>query len=194
MSSAECSRALSQAEGGDQQAASDLLSIVYAELRRLAATYMQRERCDHTLQPTALVHEAYLKMMDQDAGALKGRAHFIAIAAEQMRRVLVDHARGHKRLKRGSGRAKRPLCEQHAVVLSRDLDLIALDDALDELESFNPTGARVVCLRCFGGLTHQEIAGVIGVSVRTVDRKWEIARRWLSTRLDPDGGTNPGTD
>lgn len=187
----EVTRILQRVESGDQNAVSDLLPMVYAELRQLAASYMQRERPDHTLQPTALVHEAYLKLVDQTRVNWKGRGHFFSVAAQQMRRLLVDHYRHHGREKRGGDRVKHPLREEEAVVGNREIDLIALDEALEELAKFDPERARIVELRYFGGLSNREIAAMLGVSQRTIDRGWDLARRWLFVQVHK-GDTQEG--
>jgi RNA polymerase sigma factor (TIGR02999 family) len=168
--------------GGDKGALSQLLPFVYRELRTLAAAHIRRERPDHTLQPTALVHEAYLRMVDQSQVESFNRAQFFAIAANLMRQILVNHAERHRAAKRGSGK-KVGLDEASAVVRQRGLDFIALDQALNELAQLDPRQGRIVELRFFGGLTEDEIAGFLGISRTTVKREWRIARAELHRQL-----------
>lgn len=161
-----------------------LFAALYAELRGTAQAHLRRERPDHTLQPTALVHEAYLRLVDQDRCAWKNRAQFLAIASRAMRRVLVDHARGRGRVKRGGGWERRPLDEAFDVATDEGAAaMLALEDALGRLERAQPEKARVVELRFFGGLTHEECAEVLGVSSRTVSRWWDFAQAWLYREL-----------
>jgi RNA polymerase sigma factor (TIGR02999 family) len=167
---------------GEQHALDELAPLVYRELRGLAAAYLRRERPDHTLQPTALVHEAYLKLVDQAHVETENRAHFFAIAANLMRQILVNHARHRRAAKRGGGN-KVVLEDDAAAVQPREIDLIALDEALDALSRLDPRQGRVVELRFFGGLTEEEIAGVLGVSEITVKRDWRIARAALYQHL-----------
>ncbi len=180
---------------GDRQAEADLLPLIYDELRSRAARYLRRERPDHTLQPTALVHEAYMRLVDQRAVAWQDRTHFFAIAAKMMRRVLLDHARKHGSEKRGGGH--RPLALEAAVEVAEDLpalapaDLVALDAALTALAAFDPERARIVELRFFGGLTLDETAAVLGCSPATVMRQWRTARAWLYAELEGDGEARP---
>jgi RNA polymerase sigma factor (TIGR02999 family) len=159
--------------------------FVYRELRGLAAAYIRRERKDHTLQATALVHEAYLRLVDQTQVESPSRAQFFAIAANLMRQILVNHAKRHQAAKRGSGN-KVALDENVAVVQQRGVDLIALDSALDKLAQLDPRQSRIVELRFFGGLTEEEIADVLGVSAITVKRDWRIARAVLHRQLGED--------
>jgi len=170
---------------GDQQAASQLLELVYPELRRLAQHYMDRERPGHTLQATALVHEAYLRIFDAEPIQWQDRAHFFAVAANRMRQILVDHARAREAERRGGGRVQVSLDAETAVALGPDYDLIALDEALERLEALDPRACRVVELRFFGGLTEAEAAEVLGISPATLKRDWEFARAWLFSRLRP---------
>ncbi len=172
---------------GDGSAADQLIPVVYDKLRGLAEQFMQRERRDHTLQATALLNEAYLRLFDQSRVDWKGKAHFVALAAEMMRRILVDHARRHAAAKRGGGRDRVPLDETLAVADARQqVDLIALDDALSELQKLNPRQARVVELRYFGGLSVKETAYALEVSERTVENDWSVARVWLWQNMSPD--------
>jgi RNA polymerase sigma factor (TIGR02999 family) len=164
----------------------DIILQVYDELRRLAAVYLQRERTDHTLQPTALVHEAYMRLVAQDGIRWQNREHFVGVAAAMMRRVLVDHARAHKRNKRGGG-LKLALAEADAVTDSGAGDLVALDEALKRLARKHPHKSRVVELRFFGGLSIEETARVLGVSDSTVERDWRFARAWLTRELSRGG-------
>lgn len=173
---------------GDQGALEDLLPQVYDELRSLAGAYLRRERSDHTLQTSDLVHEAYLRMIDQQRVDWQGRAHFFGIAAQAMRRILVDHARARLYAKRGGGRAPVPLDGTLELGQIRDPELVALDDALGALEKVDPQQARVVELRYFAGLTGEEIAHVLGQSVRSVSRRWRMARAWLYQELVADHG------
>lgn len=168
---------------GDQPARDELILVVYDELRRLAETYMQRERSNHTLQPTALVHEAYLRLAAQDRVQWKSREHFIGVAATIMRRILVDYARGHKRDKRGGGSYKLSLTEADRFAADRSIDLESLDEAMNRLSELYPQKGEVVELRVFGGLTIEETARVVGISERTVKRDWRFARAWLLNEM-----------
>ena len=168
---------------GRRDVVDELLPIIYDELKRIAANYLRRERPDHTLQPTALVNEAYMKMIDITQVSWQNKAHFLGVAANQMRRILVDHARQHNAQKRGG--------EFHILTLNEEIDasdeqrsdLIALDDALTELARMDETKARIVELRYFGGLTMEEVAEVLDVSVITVKRHWKMAKAWLYGEL-----------
>lgn len=179
----DVSQLLVAARDGDRRAADQLLPYVYDELRVLAAEMMREERTDHTLQATALVHEAYLKLVDQTRVQWRDRAHFFAVAAQALRRILVDHARTHRSAKRGHGRAKLSVQDELAASYERELDLVALDEALAELTSSHPRHAQIVEMRFFTGLTVPEIAAVLGVATRTVERKWRFARAWLRQAL-----------
>ena len=171
---------------GDPEAAVRLMPLVYDELRQLARSYLQRERADHTLQATGLVHEAYLRLVDQTVIPCQNRAHFLAIAARQMRRILVDHARHHRADKRGGEWCKVEFEEALAPAASRNLDVVALDDALKDLAKLNPQHSQIVELRFFGGLTIEEVAEVLDVSPRTVERDWRMARAWLRRQIFSD--------
>ncbi len=187
-------RLLEEVRDGDQRAADRLLPVVYEELRRLAQAHLRDERPGHTLQATALVHEVYLRLVDQTRVQWQDRAHFFAVAAQAIRRILVDHARGRARQKRGGGGAPRvPLEEAAEVAASPGIDLLALHRALDRLAEQNPVPARVVELRYFGGLTSEEAASVLGISNRTAERHWQFARAWLYQELSeaPEAG-GPG--
>lgn len=168
---------------GDGEAFKALLPLVYEELRRLAAHHLRQERPGHTLQPTALVHEAYLRLSGLREMQLHNRAHFYGAAARVMRRVLVDHARKHRALKRGGPEAALQLEESAETPIDMDLDLEALDDALDALEAIAPEKAKVVELRYFGGLSVEETGEYLGISPATVKRYWSFARAWLFRRL-----------
>jgi len=175
----EVTRLLDAAAGGDRQAAADLLPAVYDELRKLAEARLAGEAPGHTLQPTALVHEAYLRLVG-DQG-FDHRGHFFAAAAEAMRRILIDHARGRKRAKRGGDRKRAELPEVAAP--DRDDRLIALDEALTRLAAEDPVAARVVELRQFAGLGHEQIAATLAMTVYAARQKWTYARAWLRETL-----------
>jgi RNA polymerase sigma factor (TIGR02999 family) len=173
---------------GDAAALDALLPVVHAELRRLAGSYMRRERDDHTLEPTALVHEAYLRLVDQRDVRWNSRGHFFAIAAQAMRRVLVDHARAHVAGKRGGGAERVTLSGLPAEGASQDLDVLWLHEALDELARLDARQARVVELRYFAGLTVDEVAAVLETSPATVKRDWDSARKLLAVMLTRRAG------
>lgn len=168
---------------GKRGAVDELLPIIYDELKRIAANYLRRERADHTLQPTALVNEAYMKMIDITQVSWQNKAHFVGVAANQMRRILVDHARQHNAQKRGGEFHILTLNEEIDKANEESADLIALDDALTELARMDETKAKIVELRYFGGLTMEETAEVLGVSVITVKRHWKMAKAWLYGEL-----------
>ncbi len=186
--SAQITQVLRQVEQGDPSQVADLLPLVYDELHAQAQRYLNRENRDHTLQPTALVHEAYLKLVDQSRVHWQGRTHFLAVGAQAMRRVLVDHARGRKRLKRGGDRQRIALDEGLALSTDRDEDLLAVDDALTKLAGLDPRQARIVELRFFAGMSVAEVAEVLGVSKRTVEAEWTAVKAWLRKEFEPDGG------
>ena len=173
---------LTRVADGDRAAIDDLLPAVYDELRARAGALLAAERPDHTLSATALVHEVYLKLIDQRAARGQDRAHFCAVAAQAMRRLLVDHARTRKRVKRGAGR-RVSLDTELVIALEQTTDLLALDDAMATLASVNEQASRVVELRYFGGLTIEQAATVLGVSDSTVEREWRYARAWLYRSL-----------
>ena len=175
----EVTRLLIRLTEGEGAVLDDLLPLVYAELRRLAASYLRRERAGHTLQPTALVHEAYLRLIDQTQVHWQNRAHFFGVAAQMMRRILVDHARSQQAEKRGGDYQKLSLDENIDVSGERAADLVALDEALERLAEIDPAKSRVVELRFFGGLSVEETAQVLGVSAPTVKRQWRMAKAWL---------------
>jgi RNA polymerase sigma factor (TIGR02999 family) len=168
---------------GDQQALEELTPLVYGELHRLASRYLRRERPDHTLQSTALVNEAYLKLVGQHSMRWQNRAHFFGIAAQLIRRILVDHARSRYADKRGSSAPKLSLEDVSESAAVRDLDLIALDDALDDLAKIDARQSRVVELRFFAGLSVEETAEVLQMSPATVKREWTAAKAWLFRQL-----------
>jgi RNA polymerase sigma-70 factor, ECF subfamily len=179
----EVTQLLSALTRGDEGAASKLIPVVYDELRRLAGSYMRRERVDHTLQATALVHEAYLKLVEQRSVNWQSRAHFFGVAAQLMRRILIDHARGHSRQKRGGEQKKVSLDEAFVFSEKQADELLAVDDSLNRLAEFDPRQARVVELRFFGGLSVEEAAEVLAVSPKTVKRDWSVAKAWLYADL-----------
>ena len=168
---------------GNQQALEELLPLIYDELRRLAHNFLYRERPGHTLQTTALVHEAYLKLIDQKDARWQNRAHFFAIAAQAMRRILIDSARKHVAVKRGSGGEKLSLDETAIISLEPDVNLLALDEALKALAEIDPQQSRIIELRYFGGLTIEETAEVMKLSPATIKRDWTMARAWLHQAL-----------
>ena len=172
---------------GRQEVLAQLMPVVYNELRRLARRYLRRERPDHTLQATALVHEAYLRLIDQKDVQWQNRVHFFSIAAEAMRRILVEHARGHQAIKRGGGREKLVLDEAIGLAQARAVDLIRLDNALTSLAAIDAQQSRIVELRYFGGLTIEETAEVLGISPATVKREWHIAKMWLQREIRKGG-------
>jgi RNA polymerase sigma factor (TIGR02999 family) len=169
--------------GGDARALDQLVPVVYEELRRQAQRYLRREAPGHTLQTTALVHEAYLRLVDQRQARWESRSQFFGVAAQLMRRILVDHARRHHAGKRGGSAIGVPLEEGTAAAHERDVDVVALDEALTRLAALDERQARVVELRYFTGLGIEETAEVLGVSPATVKREWAIARAWLKREL-----------
>jgi RNA polymerase sigma factor (TIGR02999 family) len=168
---------------GDENAPEKLLPIIYNDLRRLAGAYLSNERKDHTLQPTALVHEAYIRLVDWENVSWQNRAHFFAVAAQVMRRILVDHARGKKAEKRGGFGQLLSLDEAVSFAEKKDVDLVALDDALNELEKSDARQAKIVELRFFGGLTIEETAEALRISPATVKNEWAFAKAWLRVEL-----------
>jgi RNA polymerase sigma factor (TIGR02999 family) len=168
---------------GEQEALQALLPMVYDELRRLAHRHLQAERAGHTLQSTALVHEAYLRLVDQEPLRLDNRAHFFAVASHLMRQILVDYARKRRAAKRGADNLTLTLDEAIALPGKRELDLVALDDALNKLAALDARQSRIVEMRFFGGLSIEEMADALGVSSATVERHWRIARVWLFQEL-----------
>jgi RNA polymerase sigma-70 factor (ECF subfamily) len=183
-SSHELTQMLIQLSEGKSQVVDDILPLIYDELRSLASNYLRRERSDHTLQPTALVHEAYLKLIDQTQVKWQNRAHFFGIAANIMRRILVDHARKHTADKRGGAAEKLPLEEEILIVSEgKSAELLALDEALKNLAKIDEQKSKIVELRYFGGLSVEETAEVLGVSEITVKRHWRMAKAWLYGQL-----------
>lgn len=168
---------------GDSSALNELLPLVYAELRRIAARQIRRERANHTLQPTALVHEVYLRLVDQHEVDWHDRAHFLGVSARIMRRILVDHARRHRARKRGDGIQRVSIDDAKEVAAAPEVPILALDDALDRLENVDVQLARIVELRAFGGLTIEEAAQVLKVSASTAKREWRTAKAWLNREL-----------
>jgi RNA polymerase sigma factor (TIGR02999 family) len=171
-------------KSGDPAAESQLLEVVYGELRGIAGRMMRRERQDHTLQATALIHEAYVHLVDQRGKDWQNRAHFFGVSAQVMRRILVDHARTRRTKKRGGGQPKVSLDEALPLSIEQSDEVLALDEALSRLAQFDPRQSRVVELRFFGGLTDEEAAEVLGVSSRTVKRDWVVAKAWLYGELN----------
>jgi len=187
-SSGDVTRLLAEITGGNREAESQLIPLVYGELRRLAHYYMQRERPGHTLQTTALVNEAYIRLVDYKRMQWQDRAHFFAVAAQVMRRILVDHARSHN-IKRGAGVPHVALDDVAVVSSDRTGDLVALDDAMNALARLDPRKVQIIEMRFFGGLTVEETAEVLKVSPATVKRDWSIAKFWLYREL---GGMGDG--
>ncbi|TWU39250.1 RNA polymerase sigma factor [Novipirellula artificiosorum] len=182
----DIAKTLSQVADGDQIAAERLMPLVYERLRGLAYTMLNHESPGHTLQPTALVNETYLRMADQTRVDWRGKTHFFAIGAKMMRRILVDHARRHKRIKRGGGMDRIPLADDMQVTMRNDEDVLAVEAALEKLAALDPRQAQIVELRFFGGLTVEEVAEVIGVSKRTIEAEWTLLRAWLRRELSDE--------
>jgi len=168
---------------GEKQAANDLLPLVYNELRNLAAARMIHESAGHTLQPTALVHEAWLRLVGDKTHTWKDRSYFFAAAAEAMRRILVEHARKKSRLKRGGGQERLNLEDIDLAEAAPDEKILLVNEALEELERSQPERARVIVLKYFGGMTNKETADAIGIGERSVDRHWVCAKAWLFQKL-----------
>ncbi|MDQ3063724.1 MAG: sigma-70 family RNA polymerase sigma factor [Acidobacteriota bacterium] len=186
-SAQDLTQMLIQLSEGRAQVVDDILPLIYDELRRLAGNYLRRERSDHTLQPTALVHEAYLKLIDQTQVKWQNRAHFFGIAANIMRRILVDYARQHRADKRGGAAEKLPLEEEILIVSEgKSAELLALDEALENLAKIDEQKSKIVELRYFGGLSVEETAEVLGVSEVTVKRHWRMAKAWLYGQLSQE--------
>ena len=182
-SNGEITQLLKNAQAGNRQSLDDFLPLVYAELKRLAGSKLSSERKNHTLQATALVHEAYLRLIDQHSVNWQNRAHFFSIASEMMRRILVNYAETHNAKKRGEGQTMISLDEVDVMAKENEVDLIFLDNALKELTRFDETQARIVELKFFGGLTNEEAAEVMGISESTLKREWRMAKAWLATKL-----------
>jgi RNA polymerase sigma factor, TIGR02999 family len=176
---------LKKAQSGDKESLDNLLPVIYDELRRVAASQLRRERDDHTLQATALVHETYLRLIEQKNVDWRNRAHFFSIASEMMRRILVNYAVQRNAQKRGDGATRISLDDANSFASTgeSEVDLLALDDALTYLAEMDPEAARIVELRFFGGLTIAETAEVLGISESTVKREWKTAKAWLKTKL-----------
>jgi RNA polymerase sigma-70 factor, ECF subfamily len=174
---------LNDYKSGKKDALDELFPLVYGELRKLAASRMRGERDDHTLQPTALVHEAYLRLIEQHSSDWQNRAHFFGLAAEMMRRILVNHAVKNNADKRFGNQTRLALDEIVDFTNGADVNLVALDEALNKLAEFDPKQAKIIELKFFGGLTNEEIAEVTGVSDSTVKREWRIAKAWLHEQL-----------
>lgn len=175
---------LARADRGDEQASAALMELVYGELRALAGSYARGQQAGHTLQPTALVHEAFLKLVDQPLESWESRSHFFAVAAKAMRQVLTDHARARATRKRGGDDWQRVTLDDRAIATATgEVDLIALDDALTELAQYDERKHRVVELRFFGALTVEETARLLGLSTTTIESEWRAARAWLAVKL-----------
>jgi RNA polymerase sigma factor (TIGR02999 family) len=179
---------LGKVREGDPQAPGELWALLYPELHRLARRYGQSERRDHTLSPTGLIHEAYLELVDQANKDWKNRAHFVGVAAQVMRRILVDYARSHRADKRSGAHLNVSLNEQLVLAPERSQQVLALDEALEKLAVVDARQSRIVELRFFGGLSETETAEILGVGVRTVTREWSMAKAWLYSALRPKGG------
>jgi RNA polymerase sigma factor (TIGR02999 family) len=182
---------LSQWRRGNQGALQELIPLVYRELRIVAHRCLRNEREGHTLQTTALVHEAYLRLADQRPFDAETRAHFVGVAAHLMRQIVVDYARSYRAAKRGADR-RIPLDSAVVLPFVRDTDLVALDDALAELSKLDPQQSRIVELRFFGGLTTEEAADVLGISRSTVKREWNVAKAWLTRQMKRGSGATGG--
>jgi RNA polymerase sigma factor (TIGR02999 family) len=179
----EVTRILREWSDGEADAPARLMPLVYEELRRQARNYLEKERNSHTLQPTALVHEAYLRLVDQTRVSWQNRSHFFGMAANMMRRILVDYARAHASEKRGGAAQRLSIDDIHISVEERAASLVALDEAVEKLAKFDERKAKIVEMRFFGGLTDEEISEILGVSSRTVWRDWRTARLWLYREL-----------
>lgn len=183
----QATRLLVDWSNGTRAAAADLMPLVYDELRLLARSYLRRETPGHTLQATSLVHEAYLRLVEQGTATARTRSHFFSLAAQVMRRILVDHARRARAEKRGGECAHVEFDEALFASTTRSVDLVALDDALRDLAELNPQHSQIIELRFFGGMTNEEVAEVLDVSERTVKREWRMARAWLRRTIFPNG-------
>lgn len=179
----EATRLLNELNPSDPAVAERLFTVVYGELRNLAGNYFRRQRPEHTLQPTALVNEAFLRLVDQTCVEWKDRAHFLAVAARAMRQILIDHARGRATRKRGGDLCRVTMSEADTPVTDRDPELLDLDEAMRTLAALDERQAKVVELRFFGGMTVEEIAHVVGVSKTTIETEWRMARAWLRREL-----------
>ena len=182
----ETNQLLAAAVQGDKDARQRLDTQVYDELRQMAAVFLSQESPGHTLRPTALVHEAFLKLVDQRESSWHSRTHFFAIAAQAMRRILVDHARSRGRIKRGGGRQRISLNEELVINRDSDTDLLAVDEALNHLAELDSRQALIIEMRFFAGMTVAEVAEALSLSKRTVEREWTVARAWLRQQLSED--------
>jgi RNA polymerase sigma factor (TIGR02999 family) len=180
---------LNRMRGGDRQAGDEVAGLVYGELRRIASREMRHERPGHTLQTTALVHEAYMRLAGSESLEIQDRGHFFAVASQQMRRILVDHARAGSAQRRGGGALKVDFEKLQVAAPEQSIDVLLLDESLKELERLEPRAAKVVELRYFGGYTDKEVVEALGVSLATVRREWEFARSWLFDRMQGKGKT-----
>jgi len=187
--STQVTQLLGRWRSGDREALDALVPLVYDELKRIAQRYLRNERPGHTLQSTALVHEAYVRMTNQELPQWQNRAHFFAVAAQLMRQILVDHARAHRADKRGGGACKLSLEEAEQNPKTVDVDVVALDEALKTLSAMDPQQGKVVELKFFGGLSIEDTAEVLGISSSTVKRDWITARAWLYRELDRSAAT-----
>ncbi len=183
MSNENVTKLLQQSNEGSRAALDELLPIVYDELRRVARHQLSKERDNHTLQATALVNEAYMKLIGQHSVDWQNRAHFFSIAAETMRRILVNHAVERNAQKRGGGATLVSLDDEIDFIHQKDLDVLALDDALNRLEKFDQNQAKIIELKFFGGMTNEEMAEVLGVSDSTIKREWRMAKAWLQSQV-----------
>lgn len=188
----EITQLLAEVREGNSGAESRLASLVYDQLHHIAARYMQRERRDHTLQATVLVHEAYLDLVNQADRTWQNRSHFFAVAAQLIRRILIDHARSRNAAKRGGPRGTLRLDDVLVFSEAKYDELIAIDEALTRLAGWDTRQSRIVELRFFAGLTEEEIAEVLGISVRTVKREWKVAKAWLHGELSSIQSDKPG--
>ena len=170
----------------EQSQTDQLVDDTYGHMKRLAASYLQLESTTVSLSPTVLVHEAYVKLSKQVSDKYQSRGHFLAIAATMMRRILVDHARARNRIKRGGERIRVVFDEDATIAPSRDNDVLALDEVLEELQQLDPRQAKIVEMRFFGGMTVPEVADVLGLSTRTIENEWKMCRAWLRKRLEAD--------
>lgn len=186
MGSGDVTLLLCAASAGDRGALAKLLPLVYQELRQHAGFLMQRERAGHTLQPTALVHDAFLRLIQQERVDWKCRAHFFAVASEAMRRILVDHARAHQSKKRGGGATRSALKDELRLSVTSEVDVLAVDAALAELAEVDARQAKIVLLRFFGGLSVEEVAAVLELSTRTVEAEWTMIKAWLRRALSAE--------
>ena len=184
MNQSETTLLLKALSSGDRKGANRLMELVYGQLRKIAGRYMARERVAHTLEPTALVSEAFLKLVGQDRVDWQNRSHFLAVASQAMRRILVDHARLRNREKRGGGRPKISLDDALTLIPGRDSDVLAVDEALEKLAELDDTQAKIVEMRFFGGMSVEEVAESLGMPKRSVERQWTKIRAWLRRELE----------